>query len=188
MFEHIFVGELMRVFWQRRWFDIELLKPQVDNGGYDLVIQTNAVVRHIQLKSKKCDSKQRHVSVGLHLAGKPSGCVVIVEFDSKTLQPIRYGWFGASPGRRLPDIDGLSPAKHTKGDAKGVKRKRFGFRNVPVSRFEKLDVIDDVVDRLFGESTRNTQGQWNRDGDRARLKTESRQTPSRLVRHGRLPC
>ncbi len=41
----------MRHLWLDGFTRLELLKPQVDNSGYDLVLEANAVTRHIQLKA-----------------------------------------------------------------------------------------------------------------------------------------
>ena len=36
LLEHLFVGEVMRYVWLSRVKRLEVLKPQVDDGGYDL--------------------------------------------------------------------------------------------------------------------------------------------------------
>ncbi|HEX6372903.1 MAG TPA: hypothetical protein VF006_28530 [Longimicrobium sp.] len=41
LLEHLFAGELMRHLWREGLVRIELLKPQVDDGGYDLVLEAN---------------------------------------------------------------------------------------------------------------------------------------------------
>ena len=51
LIEHLFVGEVMRHVWVSGGKRLEILKPQVDDGGYDLVLETGSVLRHIQLKT-----------------------------------------------------------------------------------------------------------------------------------------
>ena len=51
LFEHLFAGEVMKHLWQRGDWRLEVFKPQVDDGGYNLVLEANAIVRHVQLKS-----------------------------------------------------------------------------------------------------------------------------------------
>lgn len=77
LFEHIFAAEVMRHLWRRGNVRIEVLKPQVDEGGYDLVLEANGVVRHVQLKSSHHGSSTSVAKVSLHLARKPSGCVIL---------------------------------------------------------------------------------------------------------------
>lgn len=50
LLEHLFAGEVMRHMWLAGCNRLEILKPQVDDGGYDLVLEANSYVRHVQLK------------------------------------------------------------------------------------------------------------------------------------------
>jgi hypothetical protein len=149
--EHLFVGAILQKLWLRKNVaQVEVLKPQVDDAGYDLVIDCNSSIRHIQLKSSRADAKRYSVDVSLKLKQKPSGCVIWVFFDPCTLSLQKFLWFGSRPGHPLPDIKDFKVAKHTKGDATGKKADRPGLRKVPKSRFEKLGSIDHVIGRLFG--------------------------------------
>src|SRR5438067_11430459 len=91
----------MKHLWQRGDWRLEVLKPQVDDGGYDLVLEANAVVRHVQLKTSFKGSKVRHVPVNILLAGKPSGCVIVVRFDQETLDLGPFLFLGGAPGQTL---------------------------------------------------------------------------------------
>jgi hypothetical protein len=150
LLEHLFAGEVMKHLWLRGDWRLEALKPQVDDSGYDLVLEANGVVRHIQLKASFRGSTVRDVKVNTLLAAKPSGCVVFMWFDRDTLALGPFGFFGGGPGQRLPDISGMRVGRHTKANAKGVKAKRQAIRVVPLSRFEKRVSIDAVVASLFG--------------------------------------
>ena len=70
---HIFLGQLLAFMWRNRGRDIEVLKSEVDRGGYDLVLESNGVIRHVQLKSSFRGSKVREVSVNTRLLRKPGG-------------------------------------------------------------------------------------------------------------------
>src|SRR6266446_4097526 len=35
LIEHVFLGELLRGLWRKNVRDLEVLRPEVDNGGYD---------------------------------------------------------------------------------------------------------------------------------------------------------
>lgn len=158
LLEHLLSGEVMKHLWLRGNVRIETLKPQVDDAGYDLVLEANGVVRHVQLKSSHAGSSTSEVKVSLHLAKKPSGCVVWLWFDPKTLQLGPYLFFGSPPGLPLPDIAGLKIAKHVKGNAQGIKHERPNVRIIPKSRFEILSSISDLVLRLFGP-IKNTEAE-----------------------------
>lgn len=152
LLEHLFAGEIMKRLWLRGDWRLEVLKPQVDDSGYDIVLEANGVVRHVQLKASFTGSTIRDAKVNALLAAKPSGCVVFMWFDQKTLDLGPFAFFGGAPGEKLPDITGMKIGRHTKGNAQGVKAERPNIRTVPLSQFEELRDIDDVVERLFGMS------------------------------------
>ena len=74
--EHVFIGEALRALWRQRRSDIEVLKAEVDAGGYDLVMELHGITRHIQLKTSNRDATTGVQKVSLALARKPSGCVL----------------------------------------------------------------------------------------------------------------
>ena len=67
LIEHLFLGELMRSLWLQRVTQFEVLRPQVDDSGYDLVIEANRVTRHIQLKSSFRGAATNGVKASLNL-------------------------------------------------------------------------------------------------------------------------
>ncbi len=147
--EHLFSGEVMRFLWLRGNIRMEVLKPQVDDGGYDLVLEANEIVRHVQLKASHSKASTGEVKVSLSLAKKPSGCVVWTVFDQETLVLGPFLWFGATPGGPLPDL-GTKVAKHTKGTSKGVKLERPNLRVLPKRAFTRLNTVGELVACLFG--------------------------------------
>lgn len=108
LLEHLFSGEIMRHLWLQGVTRIEVLKPQVDDNGYDLVLEANGVTRHVQLKSSHHLSATSQVSVNIRLAEKPSGCVVWTHFDPATLALGPFLWLGGEPGEPLPDLSGFA--------------------------------------------------------------------------------
>jgi hypothetical protein len=151
LLEHAFVGEMMRRLWVEGITDLEVLKPQVDDSGYDIVLDANSVIRHVQLKASHRGSSTREIKANLRLAAKPSGCIVWVIFDPATLQIGPFLWFGGAPGQPLPDIGGLPMARHSKGNAQGVKAERPNIRLIPKSAFESVTSMDELLARLFGD-------------------------------------
>ena len=128
----------------------EVLKPQADDAGYDLAIECNRTLRHIQLKASHARARRANVDVHLALAEKPSGCVLWLFFDADTLSLGPFLWFGGEPGSPLPDIRGFKAARHTKGNATGKKLERPSLRLIPKGKLQKLSTIAEVVTRLFG--------------------------------------
>jgi hypothetical protein len=39
LIEHVFLGELLRGLWRKNVRDLEVLRPEVDSGGYDLALE-----------------------------------------------------------------------------------------------------------------------------------------------------
>lgn len=150
LLEHLFAGEVMRHLWTSGTKRLEMLKPQVDDGGYDLVLEANAVVRHIQLKATFNGSKVERFKINVGLATKPSGCVIVVIFERSTLKLGPFLWFGSAPGRQLPDLGRYRVAKHTKGNAEGIKLDRPQMRVIPKTAFELVETIPALTLMLFG--------------------------------------
>ena len=147
--EHLFVGELLRCLWRRGIRNMEVLRAEVDMGGYDLVVEANRVLRYIQLKSSHRTAATASVPVNINLENKPGGCVIWMRFDPETVDLGPYLWFGAKPGEFALSL-GSKVARHTKGDRNGVKALRPNIQILPIGRFQKLATIDQVVDALFG--------------------------------------
>lgn len=154
LIEHLFIGEIMRRLWLKGITQFEVLQPQVDDSGYDLVIEANGVVRHIQLKSSFDAAATGQVKASLKLALKPSACVVWVRFNPETVALGPFLWFGSAPGLPIPDLGRLKVAKHTRANAQGVKQERPNQRSIPRSAFEHVPDYDALVLKLFGEFKR----------------------------------
>ena len=147
--EHLFVGDLLRCLWCKGTRDIEVLRAEVDRGGYDLVLEANGVMRHVQLKSSHRTAKTREVGINMNLAQKPSGCAIWIQFDPASMDLGPFLWFGGQPGAPLPPL-GDRVGRHTKGDSTGLKAARPNIRLLRRSRFEILPTMDAVVCELFG--------------------------------------
>lgn len=148
--EHIFIGECLRWLWAAGRRDAEVLHADVDAGGYDLVMEAGGIIRHVQLKSSHAGGKARDQKVNAKLMDKPSGCVIWISFEPKTIELGPFYWFGGEPGEALPDITGFKPAKHTKADARGQKASRRNTFCIPKSRFDTVPDLNALMQRLFG--------------------------------------
>jgi len=147
---HAFLGSIGREIWRRGLYSAEILQAEFDAGGYDLVICANGVTRHIQLKTKNLSGRRASYSTSQRLADQPSGCVVVVHVDDKTLAIQQYGLFAGLPGRRLPSIKEFRLTKHTKADSTGWKAVRKDRYEVPNSKFKVVGSMADLYDDLFG--------------------------------------
>jgi hypothetical protein len=146
---HIFLGQLLAFMWRNNARDIEVLKSEVDRGGYDIVLESNRITRHVQLKSSFRGSKVRAVDVSTRLLRKPGGCILWLEFDSETLAIEQFYWYGGPPGLPLPEL-GKRISQHSRGNSFGEKNERPIHRVLIKGRFETLVDISEVAGRLFG--------------------------------------
>jgi hypothetical protein len=145
---HVFLGQLLTFMWRNGARDIEVLKSEVDRGGYDVVLESNGVIRHVQLKSSFRDSKVREVDVSTKLLRKPGGCILWLEFDRENLAIKQFYWFGGKAGTALPDL-GVRISRHSKGNSVGEKNERPIHRVLTRGRFETLANIGELVKKLF---------------------------------------
>lgn len=149
LIEHLFIGELLKISWLRGECSLEIAKPEVDSRGYDLIIERQGIVRHIQLKTSHLSAVARGQKIHIDLARKPSGCVIWIRFNEATLAMGPFLFFGGQPGQPLPDIDGLKIAKHEKGNAMGIKAERPDIRVIPKSNFRSIASSEEIFDVLF---------------------------------------
>ena len=149
LIEHLLIGELLKISWNNGQCTLEVSKPEVDNQGYDIIAEDNGVIRHIQLKAAKLGATTPSQKVHTSLASKPSGCVVWIYFDEKSLDLGPFLFFGSPAGEPLPDISGFKVAKHTKANSNGMKAERPAIRVVNKGKFTYYKTVHDLYDVLF---------------------------------------
>lgn len=150
--EHLFVAELLKLSWLHHGCSLEIAKPEVDNSGYDLIVEAKGVVRHVQLKTSIVGGKTAVQKIHTKLAEKPSGCVVWIYINEKTLRLGPFLYFGAEAGKPLPSLIDRKVAKHTKGDKDGVKAERPNIRVLPKGSFTPIESIENLYVRLFSKA------------------------------------
>lgn len=151
--EHVFISEILQETWYGFGKITEVLHSEVDASGYDVVFDCNGYMRHVQLKMSKAGGKAAIQKVNIALAEKPSGCVVWIlreEVQEAKRMRMSFRYFGSEPGEKLPVLDGLPMAKHTKGNKDGVKAERPAIRLVPRARFVSVATTTELVGHLFG--------------------------------------
>jgi hypothetical protein len=149
LIEHVFLGELLRGLWRKNVRDLEVLRPEVDSGGYDLALEFRGVTRHMQLKSSFTGARRSEVTANVKLLDRPSACILWIFFDPDTLSLGPFLWFGGAAGKRMPAL-GEKIARHTKPNAMLAKADRPGHRVIAKNRFAKLETIDEVIQKLVG--------------------------------------
>lgn len=148
---HLLLWQLSAARWRSGRLDLEVLKSEVDRGGYDIVLEAAGIIRHVQLKSSIAGSKVRDVSVSTRLSDKPSGCVIWLEVNRATLEIERYFWFGGAPRSKLPEL-GSRISKHSRANSTGTKAERPLHRQISKSCFEPLSNAAELIVRLFGQA------------------------------------
>ena len=106
-------------------------------------------IRHVQLKTSHIGSSTARQKLHVALSGKPSGCVVWIYFNEETLELGPFLFFGGEANEKLPNIEDFPVAKHTKGNAEGVKNERSSIRVISKSKFEIINTIEELYNQLF---------------------------------------
>lgn len=151
--EHLFTGLLLRHFWRTN-MEVDLLRPEVDRLGYDIVVSHGKITRHIQLKASILGGKASAQTISAGLAQHPSGCVVWMVVD-RELEFRSMLWFGGKPGRPLSDITGFAHGVRTTPNSEGMKPVRENTRRIKRAAFDVIedqDLFAGVAARLFGKS------------------------------------
>ena len=102
LLEHLLISQLLRHAWLYDEAQLEVMKPEIDRAGYDIVLEAHGVCRHVQLKTSSTTAKTAKQNIHVDLGTKPSGCVVWTRFDPLTLDLGPFLFFGAKAGQPLP--------------------------------------------------------------------------------------
>lgn len=150
--EHVFISELL----QEAWFSfnaiIEISRSEVDASGYDLILDCNGVLRHVQLKSSDITAKSNEQDVHISLSKKASGCIVWIvrEEDQETKRlRLKYFFYGGKPGDPITISENFKRAKHTRADSQGIKKERPNVRRIPKSKFQNVTDPKELLQKLF---------------------------------------
>jgi hypothetical protein len=156
--EHVFISEVLQEVYFRHKKTVEVLRSEVDASGYDVVLECNGYLRHVQLKTSGEGAKTARQKINVALATKPSGCVVWIQrHEENNRMRLSYLFFGADAGQPLLLRDDLKVGKHTKGNKDGVKAERPSIRVIPKKRFKEIKTTTELVTRLFGLKTINEE-------------------------------
>ena len=127
MLEHVFIAELQQEAWFRYQTAIEILRPEVDDAGYDLVAEFKGSVRYIQLKGSRLDGKARSQNVNSGLSKKRGGCVVWLRYKEgerrENRAELQYLFFGNHAKQFLPALEACSRRRVVLGKRSFVLRQ-----------------------------------------------------------------
>jgi hypothetical protein len=80
--EHAFLSDLLQHCWFVHRERVEVIRPDVDDGGYDLVLEANKRIRHVQVKSRsKRGSSRVGTTINSRLQDHPDPCVISISWD-----------------------------------------------------------------------------------------------------------
>ncbi|MBZ0127786.1 MAG: hypothetical protein K8F59_01595 [Rhodobacteraceae bacterium] len=147
--EYGFIWGICKEMWQRGQ-DMDVLRSHTDRSGYDILLEADGIERHVQLKSSFLGAKTATQKINVKLAEKPNGCIIWIWFDPKTLKLTHFLWFGTEPGPVRIEL-GERIARHSKGNAQGLKLERQGIRVLNKGQFERVEGFDNLACRLFGQ-------------------------------------
>lgn len=148
--EHLLLAKLSQIIWKSRSRKLlEIATAEIDNKGFDVVLTLGEITRHVQLKCLKLGGKRAHIDINVGLGLKPSGCVILCEYDEETLEFKRFRFFGNAPGKRLSNIKDLPVALNPRRNTQG-KTQRKNVRKIPKSCFEIVSTIEGIIKKLFG--------------------------------------
>src|SRR3546814_18808585 len=82
----------------------EVLRSEFDGHGYDIVVEAKGVLRHIQFKHSRADSKVRRQQVNVAFTHKPGGRVTWSMVARSTLGVGPFSWLGGTPGHAFSNI------------------------------------------------------------------------------------
>ena len=153
MTEQLFIAELLQEAWFGFGEKLEVLRSEVDDAGYDIVLECGGVLRHVQLKSSKADASTNYQTINVALAHKPSGCVVWImreEDRKKRRMSLAYRFFGSTPNKPLPSMERNRKGKPAKAGSKGKKSKRSNARIVNKGQFQDVKDSRHLLKLLFG--------------------------------------
>jgi hypothetical protein len=133
LMEHVFLGELLQECWFHRQRVVEVTRAEVDAAGYDVILEADGVIRHVQLKATRKGGSTHFQDINRKLSDREGGCIIWMEYEASPTAPLKvlYRWREA---KNLPDKIG-----------KTARQSRLTRQNFS----HKTESIADLVDLLF---------------------------------------
>lgn len=90
IFEHKFIGDFLSHCWQQSRFDVEVLRSEIDDAGYDLVISIGKITSYLQLKVTAKDTDTSEFPIHEKLINKERSFILLIEYNRKDLSEFIY--------------------------------------------------------------------------------------------------
>ena len=105
--EYRFLADLTSELYQQD-IPCDVMRGDVDHHGYDLAIEANGILRHIQLKGKTHGARTGNWNFNENLWERGSGCIVILEHKDFCREISRFRYLGGLPVHPLSKVQPLS--------------------------------------------------------------------------------
>ena len=157
--EYRFLAELTsELYWRDTPFDV--MRGDVDHHGYDLAIEANGILRHIQLKGIKAKGQAGDWEFNVNLWQRGSGCIVILEHEEHCRKISGIRFLGGPPGRPLPQYLPLLTKKNLETYLERnlntclegkQPSKKVKLTKGCIPQLTKEEEVKELVLKLFGE-------------------------------------
>lgn len=151
---HAFLAALASEVWRDDPNEpLGIYKAEVDDSGYDVILERNATIRRIQLKQAHEEKTPSKFSVRVEFATYPGSCIVVITHSLLDLKPTSYSFYGSTPDEPMPYIEAHRTTKASgRRTADGERVLRLKYRDVPFSRFKKNLSMRQLIEELFPNS------------------------------------
>lgn len=151
---HSMISSLAGDLWRRDpEVRMDILRTEVDESGFDLVLTMSGQGRYIQIKQVNSEGRNKNFSVRADFALMPGSCVVVIVHRDSDLSIEGYRFFGAALNKPMSSVDGFNssilPGRRGKD---GNRRVREHYRDIPGACFTKLNSVSDLLEALFPET------------------------------------
>lgn len=171
LFEHVFIAEVLQECAFVRKQRVEVLRAEVDESGYDLVLSLGKVTRHIQLKASAKGGSTKSVTVNDALQEHIGGCVVWMLWTEGEDHRCEFAYrffghtFNVSEAKPLP----AKTAKHQR-----TKEPKPKMRVITPGQFESVSTTRGLVELLFGPPMTSPSSPTAKDEESSVMSEESK--------------
>lgn len=119
----------------------------LDDAGYDMVFDCAGTIKLIQIKTMVQGGSTSSWKVKKDFLERDQAIVIVIIYDIDKWEIKSF--LCCSPKRKKVDVQNLSPAKHAKCNADGIKLIRPEQVNLPEDKFDGIACIKDVCDYIM---------------------------------------
>lgn len=151
--EHAFLSEVLQHCWFIRNHPVEVIRPDVDAGGYDIVLEADGRVRHVQLKSRwKKAAGPKVLKINSRLRKHQDPCVVWIFWDADPACQVTLRYMYSEKVIRHSELPEWPEPLNGAGTFE-LRRAHFLPNHLKTSDMPHYLKTSDVVTLLFGPPT-----------------------------------